>query len=185
MHRLFTQIVSMMEIQFASIFRISQQYNQISVSLQSDENEFENANESRNENKNRSGNGNGSGNGSMINNIRVEIKQLERLEMQLTDTLIQVEDWLYYLRDVFSLNIMTLRRALVHHLLTEFIYPVLLEPLLKRNLWGNVPHDDFMENVPHVFDEEHASQREEASVGLLASLVYLTKVFTVKIESDG
>ena len=26
---------------------------------------------------------------------------------------------------------MTLRRALVHHLVTEFVYPALLEPLLK------------------------------------------------------
>ena len=158
MHRLFTQIVSMMEIQFASIFRISQQFNQISISLQNDQN-YENENIDDN-----------------MGVVNIEIKQLERLQIQLTDTLIQVDDWLFYLQDIFSLNIMTLRRALVHHLLTEFIYPVLLEPLLKGNLWGYVPHDVSMENIPQVFDEDYSSQKEEASIGLVVSIIFLTKV---------
>ena len=158
MHRLFTQIVSMMEIQFASIFRISQQFNQISISLQNDPN-YKNENIDDN-----------------IGVGNIEMKQLERLQIQLTDTLIQVDDWLFYLQDIFSLNIMTLRRALVHHLLTEFIYPVLLEPLLKGNLWGNVPHDVSMENIPQVFDEDYSSQKEEASIGLVVSIIFLTKV---------
>ena len=158
MHRLFTQIVSMMEIQFASIFRISQQFNQISISLQNDPN-YKNENIDDN-----------------IGVGNIEMKQLERLQIQLTDTLIQVDDWLFYLQDIFSLNIMTLRRALVHHLLTEFIYPVLLEPLLKGNLWGNVPHDVSMESIPQVFDEDYSSQKEEASIGLVVSIIFLTKV---------
>ena len=158
MHRLFTQIVSMMEIQFASIFRISQQFNQISISLQNDQN-YENENIDDN-----------------MGVVNIEIKQLERLQIQLTDTLIQVDDWLFYLQDIFSLNIMTLRRALVHHLLTEFIYPVLLEPLLKGNLWGTLPHEVSLENIPQVFDEDYSSQKEEASIGLVVSIIFLTKV---------
>ena len=158
MHRLFTQIVSMMESQFASVFRISQQFNQISISIQNDQND---------ENENIDDN---MGVGD------IERKQLERLQTQLTDTLIQVDDWLFYLQDIFSLNIMTLRRALVHHLLTEFIYPVLLEPLLKGNLWGNVHHDVSMENIPQIFDEDYSSQRDEASIGLVVSIIFLTKV---------
>lgn len=53
-----------------------------------------------------------------------------RLEERLRDVLINLEDWLFYLQDIFDLGNMQLRRRLIAYLLTEFVYPVLLNPLM-------------------------------------------------------
>ncbi len=59
-----------------------------------------------------------------------ELKQ-NKLENQLEDILASTEDWFYYLQDILDLKILALRQALIHHLLNEFVYPVLLLPLTK------------------------------------------------------
>lgn len=52
------------------------------------------------------------------------------LERRLPEMLTAVEDWLYYIQDIFELKIMFLRRALVHHLMNELVYPLFLKPFL-------------------------------------------------------
>eukprot|EP01034_Spumella_vulgaris_P023897 gene23897-30175_t len=57
--------------------------------------------------------------------------KLNRLENQLEDILASTEDWFYYLQDILDLKILVLRQALIHHLINEFVYPCLLQPLLQ------------------------------------------------------
>ena len=57
---------------------------------------------------------------------------VKRLEQQMQTHVTSTEDWLYYLQDIFGLRIMRLRRALVHHLMTEWVYPTLLAALLRK-----------------------------------------------------
>jgi protein CLEC16A len=57
--------------------------------------------------------------------------KLTRLENQLEDVLASTEDWFYYLQDILDLKILVLRQALIHHLVNEFIYPSLLQPILE------------------------------------------------------
>jgi hypothetical protein len=59
--------------------------------------------------------------------------RLSSLEGQLSDLLLQSEDWFYYLQDLFDLKINSLRRSLVLHLLNSFIVPVLLPNIAKAS----------------------------------------------------
>lgn len=58
-----------------------------------------------------------------------------RIEDKLKSHLACMEDWLYYLQDIFSLHIDVLTGTLVEHLSIHYIYPVLLDPLLRYNQW--------------------------------------------------
>jgi hypothetical protein len=87
-----------MEVQYASLCRISLEYSVVSHTIKN--------NESVSTNKTRS---------TMQNNNE---KQSERLQDQLSDVLNSIDDWMFYLQDLFGLKINVLRRALVHHLLT-------------------------------------------------------------------
>lgn len=60
----------------------------------------------------------------------------ERIEEKLKSLLCSMEDWLYYLQDIFGLNIHLLTSSLVEHLSTHYIYPVLLDPLLRISEWN-------------------------------------------------
>lgn len=56
-----------------------------------------------------------------------------RIEDKLDDMLSAMEDWFYYMQDLLDLDVGRLRRALINHLLNDFIIPVLLQPLVKRH----------------------------------------------------
>lgn len=60
-----------------------------------------------------------------------ENKVGRRLEEQLSDILTGLEDWLFYLQDIFSLKIRRLRKFLVRYLISNFVYTVLLDPFLR------------------------------------------------------
>lgn len=63
---------------------------------------------------------------------------LTKLEELMHDLLINIEDWMFYVQDVIDLGIMKLRRAFVQYVITNLIYPVLLQPLLKLNQFQDV-----------------------------------------------
>ena len=161
MHKFFMQIVRLMETQYSAIFRLSREYSSVRKAVTCRE-ELD-----------------GSKEGSIDNES--ERKLLQRLEMQLNDVLLSVDDWLYYLQDVFSLNIMILRRSLVHHLITEFVYPVLLEPLKarspcrERSLSSRNTVSGKAAELEREREEADAVD-EAAATGVLASLIYLVKV---------
>lgn len=54
-----------------------------------------------------------------------------KVEQNFDDTIIAIEDWIYYLQDLNDLNIEGLQKALVSQLLNAFVYPVLLGKLLE------------------------------------------------------
>lgn len=161
MHKFFMQIVRLMETQYGAIYRISREYNTVKKAARCRD-ELDRSKEGSTDTE----------------NVK---KLLQRLEMQLNDVLLSVDDWLYYLQDVFSLNIMVLRRSLVHHLLTEFVYPVLLEPL-KASAPSRARSFSCRNTVSGKI-RELEREREEAdtlddvaSTGILTSLIYIVKV---------
>ena len=205
MHHLFSQIVSLMDMQYANILQVVVQYAAIAKELNAEYNERlqeilqGNNNTTRNNNNyNRSRDKEvncSSRKFSTSNTMNMVInkkktpaeenldkernKQLIRLEEQLKDMLISLEDWLFYLQDLFSLKIMTLRRALVHHIMTEFLYPIVLDPLLKPILWsqatcyrslnssipGFIPFDDpIIENKNNILSTNSREQNQSSSL---------------------
>ena len=150
MHRFFSQIVTIMEAHCASLFRLVQQYHALGRSVAPAATFVRSP-------------GLGMSAGMQFKKLTrkdeeiayVErLRQQERVEEQLKDLLISIEDWLYYLQDIFSLQIMTLRRALVHHLVTEFLYPALMEPLLKVHLWSRATLYHIPVTLQNVMEEE-------------------------------
>ena len=167
MHKFFMQIVRLMETQYSAIYRISREYNTVKKAARCRD-ELDRSKEVSKE-------------GSTDTETENVKKLLHRLEMQLNDVLLSVDDWLYYLQDVFSLNIMVLRRSLVHHLLTEFVYPVLLEPL-KASAPSRARSFSCRNTISGKI-RELEREREEAdtlddvaSTGILTSLIYIVKV---------
>ena len=161
MHKFFMQIVRLMETQYSAIFRLSREHSSVRKAAKCRE-ELDGSKEGSSDNES-------------------ERKMLQRMEMQLNDVLLSVDDWLYYLQDVFSLNIMILRRSLVHHLITEFVYPVLLEPLKAR--FSCRERSLSTRNTVSGKAAELEREREEAdaldeaaATGILTSLIYLVKV---------
>jgi hypothetical protein len=53
-----------------------------------------------------------------------------KIEQNMDDCIIAIEDWIYYLQDLYDLNIPQLQKALSTHLLNAFIYPAILESTL-------------------------------------------------------
>lgn len=58
-----------------------------------------------------------------------------RIEGQLQNNFNGVEDWLYYLQDLFSLQIPKLTYILTTQLVSQYIYPVLLDPFTRNQQW--------------------------------------------------
>jgi hypothetical protein len=58
-----------------------------------------------------------------------------RIEDQLQNILNGLEDWLYYLQDLFSLHIPKLTYVLTSQLTSQYIYPVLLDPFTRNQQW--------------------------------------------------
>lgn len=56
---------------------------------------------------------------------------LDKIEQSFDDTVIAIEDWLFYLQDLHELGISPLQHALTSYLLQHFIFPVLLGKLLE------------------------------------------------------
>ena len=171
MHRFFSQIVTIMEAHCASLFRLVQQYHTLGSSVAPVATFVRSP-------------GLGMSTGMQFKKLTRKdeetaymerLRQQERIEEQLKDLLISIEDWLYYLQDIFSLQIMTLRRALVHHLVTEFLYPALLEPLLKVHLWShatlyhipvtlqNVMEDEWQQSLHKSMDTTTSSSSSSSS----------------------
>jgi hypothetical protein len=57
--------------------------------------------------------------------------ELTKIDQSVEDLTISIEDWLYYLQDVFDLNIEILQRSLVCNILNNFVLPFMISPLLK------------------------------------------------------
>jgi hypothetical protein len=57
--------------------------------------------------------------------------EMTKIDQSVEDLTISIEDWLYYLQDLFDLNIEILQRSLVCNILNNFILPFMVNPLLK------------------------------------------------------
>ena len=161
-----------METQYSTIFRCTQQYQLILKTINSNSISITKSKDEKDK-------------------YESDLKELRKLEEHIDDVMLSIDDWLYYIQDVFSLNISILRRCLVHHLLTEFIYPFLLEPLKsfypkEESITGNKSEKNNENNSDYINKNaapkseksvaENVLRIEEASVGLVVSLVYLIKV---------
>ena len=164
MHRFFTQIVGIMETQYATIFRVKQQHTSLLKTRKIRRKNKRERNSNLQEHQNQN-------NVDDENENENEKKALYKLELQLNDVLLSVDDWMFYLQDVFSLNIAVLRRSLVHHLITEFVYPVLLEPLKSC-----FSVEEKEKSVKSGAVQVTATPREGSSDELMAALMYLIKV---------
>ena len=58
-----------------------------------------------------------------------------RIEDQLQNIFNGLEDWLYYLQDLFRLCIPKLTYILSSQLVSQYIYPVLLDPFTRNQQW--------------------------------------------------
>lgn len=80
---------------------------------------------------------------SLQNLGRTYVKQsdpdsISKLEQATEDATIGIEDWLYYLQDLFDLNIERLQKSLLSHLVNMFIMPELIFSARKFFSRGNV-----------------------------------------------
>ena len=58
-------------------------------------------------------------------------KASKRIEDQLTDITTSLEDWLFYLQDLIDLKIDGLHIAFVQYFTSNFVYQILLDPILR------------------------------------------------------
>jgi hypothetical protein len=58
-----------------------------------------------------------------------------RIEDQLQNIFNGLEDWLYYMQDLFSLHVPKLTYVLSSQLTSQYIYPVLLDPFTRNQQW--------------------------------------------------
>lgn len=117
MHSFFTQIVKLMESKYLTILSLCRDHVKAIKAAELEE---------------RNSRGSLADLSHLSNDVSPAQKEAKRLEFTLQSHLTTMEDWLFYLQDVFGLQIMRLRRALVHHLVTEWVYPTLLASLLRR-----------------------------------------------------
>lgn len=73
-------------------------------------------------------------------------KMGERIENQISSSVDALEDWLYYLDDLFGLNIPKLTNLICERITTQYVYPSLLKPLLSDTQWAESVL--FASNVP-------------------------------------
>jgi hypothetical protein len=132
--------------------------------------------------------------------------RLTSLENQLSDILVQSEDWLYYIMDMFDLGIMSLRRSLVVHLLNSFILPVLLPNVAKSapyqvtldgNVFKNGGYSDAATALPAKHEGEYNESTDLLSISphvdevvqqwnhiaLIVSVAYLGQLLRVVQDS--
>lgn len=64
-----------------------------------------------------------------------ESKVSRRVEAYINDVLVSVEDWLYYISDVSSLNVPKLKKLMLNYIYEHFILQVLLPPLKATDQW--------------------------------------------------
>lgn len=105
-----------------------------------------------------------------------EGRVIVRLEARLSDVFISSEDLMYYLQDLFELKIMGLRRALVHHMLSDFVCPILLHPLQDVSRLLPRPHGRSPDGESKRDEAEGMPSGESSSVSAIVSLVYLLQV---------
>ena len=94
-----------------------------------------------------------------------------RNEDQLRTYLSGMEDWLYYLEDLFGLRIPVLTTALVDNILLHYAYPMLLDPIADTR-WRSA---NMYESSAYMGDEGSVVE-DEASVCLTVSLFLLRQV---------
>jgi hypothetical protein len=105
-----------------------------------------------------------------------------RLEYQIQSSLAGMEDWLMYLEDIFGLRIPSLSQTIIQNLFAQFIYPLVLAPLIKyrqQNLDSmKQSTEEESENDPRSHDREKNtdSHADEASMTLVISLFLLIQV---------
>ena len=156
MFTFFTVITSLMRSQYASLLTLCKQYTSAAVGL------------------------NGTGSGAE-GDVDADQGKLQSIENQMTDLLVNSEDWLYYLQDIFDLKIMVLRRALVVHLVNNFLYPVLLPCYSHQRMFSLQSVDPVLdEEVPEVPSGEATADNE---VEFLVSITYLAQVRCINHEN--
>ena len=94
-----------------------------------------------------------------------------RNEDQLRTYLSGMEDWLYYLQDLFGLRIPSLTSCLVDNVLLHYVYPLLLDPIADAR-WRT---SNMYESSAYMGDVEAVTE-DEASVCLTVSLFLLRQV---------
>ena len=64
-----------------------------------------------------------------------EGKMGEKIENQMRSSVDALEDWWYYLEDIYSLKIPKVTNLLADRITTQYVYAVLLKPLLRMRQW--------------------------------------------------
>ena len=64
-------------------------------------------------------------------------KIFDKIENQMRSAVDALEDWLYYLEDIYGLKIPKVTNLLVDGITAQYVYPVLLKPLLRRRPWSS------------------------------------------------
>ena len=112
---------------------------------------------------------------------KTESKACKRVEDQLGDILTSLEDWLFYLQDIFGLNIEKLHTALVQYLVSNFIYPVLLDPLLR---FVQDPRDEMQQTSPSKVVKSAKDSEEMLVFSIGVSLYFLNQILLVLSDTS-
>ena len=100
---------------------------------------------------------------------------MTKCEHALEDLLAMTEDWFYYLQDLLDLQIPKLRKALITHLMNEFFYSVLLNPLMAY-------YHQQASSSPIKSEEINEKEEQVQMMNIIASLVYVLQL--LRIVSD-
>ena len=104
-----------------------------------------------------------------------EGKAAKRIEDQLSDILSSLDDWIYYLQDLIGLNIIKLHFSLIQYLISNFIYPVLLDPLLR---FIQDPRDE-MQHSPELVVKSAKDSEEMLIFSINISFFFINKFLSI------
>ena len=107
---------------------------------------------------------------------KTESKGCKRVEDQLSDILTSLEDWLFYLQDIIGLKIEKLHTSFVQYLVSNFIYPVLLDPLLR---FVQDPRDEMQQTSPTKVVKSAKDSEEMLIFSISVSLYFLNQILLV------
>lgn len=104
---------------------------------------------------------------------------LKNFTNHISDLFNSIQDWFYYLSDVYELDIAKLQIALTVHLMSEFIIPTLLSPLCKYAslLESVIPSEGSEEKVSN--DDKTDNNTDNLELHIIVSLTFLNQLLRI------
>jgi len=110
---------------------------------------------------------------------------LKNFNNHISDLFNSIQDWFYYLADVYELDIAKLQIALTIHLMSQFIIPILLSPLSKYASSSSSSSSTLqservvVEEEEAVNEEKSYTKTENLSSNIIVSLTFLNQLLRI------